>query len=71
LAWACTKIGRNSHEDKVSILWNQQIKTGRTIPGNKQNFIIHDNEKGTHLLIHIAISGDRNVIKEISRNYRK
>ena len=31
---------------------------------NKQDIIIRDNEKGTCMLIEVAISGDRNVIKK-------
>ena len=33
---------------------------------NKPDIIIHDNEKGTCMLIDVAISGDRNVIKKRS-----
>ena len=49
---------------KVTILWNQQIQTDRTIPNNKPDIIIRDNGKGTCVLIDVAISGDRNVIKK-------
>ena len=51
---------------KVTILWNQQVQTDRTIPNNKSDItcIIRDNEKGTCMLIDVAISGDRNVIKK-------
>ena len=49
---------------KVTMLWNQKIKTDRTIPNNKPDVIIRDNEKGTCMLIDVAISGDRNVIKK-------
>jgi hypothetical protein len=49
---------------KVTILWNQQVQTDRTIPNNKPDVIIRDNEKGTCMLIDVAISGDRNVIKK-------
>jgi len=49
---------------KVTILWNQQVQTDRTIPNNKPDIIIRDNEKGTCMLIVVAISGDRNVIKK-------
>ena len=44
-------------------MWNQQIKTDRTIP-DKPDIIIHDNEKRTCMLIGVAISRDRNVIKK-------
>jgi hypothetical protein len=49
---------------KVTILWNQQVQTDRTIPNNKPDNIIRDNEKGTCMLIDVAISGDKNVIKK-------
>jgi hypothetical protein len=49
---------------KVAILWNQQVQTDRTIPSNKPDIIIRDNEKGTCMLIDVAISGGRNVIKK-------
>jgi len=45
-------------------LWNQQVQTDRTFPSNKPGIIIRDNEKGTCMLINVAISGDRNVIKK-------
>jgi hypothetical protein len=40
------------------------VKTDRTITNNKPDIIIRDNEKGTCMLINVAISGDRNVIKK-------
>ena len=46
------------------MLWNQQIQTDRTIPNNKPDIIIRDKEKGTCMLIDVAISGDRNVLKK-------
>jgi len=45
-------------------LWNHQIQTDRTIPNNIPDIIIRDNEKGACMLIDVAISGDRNVIKK-------
>jgi hypothetical protein len=53
-----------SQGEKVTILWNQQVKTDRTTPNNKPDIIIRDNEKGTCMLLDVAISGDRNVIKK-------
>jgi hypothetical protein len=35
-----------------------------TIPNNKPHIIIRDNEKRTGMLIDVAVSGDRNVIKK-------
>ena len=49
---------------KVTILWNQQVQTDRTIPSNKPDIIIRDNEKGTCMLIDVATSGDRNLIRK-------
>jgi len=51
-----------SQEGKVTILWNQQVKTDRSSSNNKPDIIIRDNEKGTCMLIDVAISGDGNVI---------
>ena len=48
----------------VTILWNQQVQTDRTLPNKKPDIIISDNEKGTCMLIDVAISGDRNVKKK-------
>ena len=42
----------------------RQIETDRTIPNNKPDIIIRDNDKGTCVLIDVAISGDRNLIKK-------
>jgi len=53
-----------SQGGKVTILWNQQVQTDRTIPQNKPDIIIGDNEKRTCMLIEVAISGARNVIKK-------
>ena len=46
----------------VTILWNQQVQTDRTIPNNKPDIIIRDNEK--RICLDVAISGGRNVIKK-------
>jgi hypothetical protein len=48
----------------IIIMWNQQVQMDRTIPNNKLYIIIRDNEKRTYILIHVAISGDKNVIKK-------
>jgi len=58
------KSVETSQGGKVTILWNQQVQTDRTIPKNKPDIIIRYNEKGTCMLIDVAISGDRNVIKK-------
>jgi len=48
-------IIETSEEGKVTIFWNQQVETGRTIPNNKPDIIICDNEMGTCMLIDVAI----------------
>jgi len=58
------KSVETSQGGKVTILWNQQVQTDRNIPNNKPDTIIRDSEKGTCMLIDVAISGDRNVIKK-------
>jgi len=58
------KSVETSQGGKVAILWNQPIQTDRTIPNNKPDIIIRDNEKGTCMLIDDAISGHRNVVKK-------
>jgi len=63
------KSVETSQGGKVTILWNQQIQTDGTIPNNKPDIIIRDNEKGTCMLIHVAISGDRNAIKKKPRRF--
>jgi hypothetical protein len=49
---------------KVTILWNQQVQTGRTIPNNKPDIVISDNEKGKCMLIDVPIPADRNMIQK-------
>jgi hypothetical protein len=43
---------------------SKQVQTYRTISNNKPDIIIHDNKKGTCILIDFAISGDRNAINK-------
>jgi hypothetical protein len=40
------------------------VQTDRNLPNNKLDIILQDSEKGTCVLIDVAISGDRNVIKK-------
>jgi hypothetical protein len=40
------------------------VQTNRTNPNNKPDITIRDNEKGTCMLIDVAILGDRHVIKK-------
>jgi hypothetical protein len=65
------KSVETSPEGKVTILWNQQVQNGGTTPNHKPDIIIRDNEKGTCMLIDVAISGDRNVVKKESEKILK
>jgi hypothetical protein len=47
------------------------VQTEKTIPNNNPDIIICNNEKRTCLLIDVAISGDRNVIKIEAENITK
>ena len=47
------------------------MQSGRTIRNNKPDVIIRDNQKGTCMLIDVAMSGDRNVIKKEAENILK
>jgi hypothetical protein len=58
-----SKSVETSQEGIVTTLWNQQVRTDRTVANNKPDIKIRDNEKGTCKLIDAAVPGDRNVIK--------
>ena len=65
------KSVETSQAGKVTVLWNQQVQTDRTVRNNKPDIIVRDNEKGTCMLIDVAISGGRNVIKQESEKILK
>jgi hypothetical protein len=48
-------LNRNNHESKVTVLWNQQVQTNRTISNNKPDIIMRDNEIRKRC---VAISAD-------------
>jgi len=60
---------KTCHAGKVSISWNQQSGTDRTIPSNKPDIVIRDNRKGTCVLKDAAVPGDRNVIKKEAEKF--
>jgi len=62
------KSVETSQGHKVTILW-KQIQTDRTISNNNPDIIIRDDEKKTCVLIDVAISGDRNMIKKKLRMF--
>jgi len=53
--WGLPELVETSQEGKVIVLGNPQVQTDRTIPNNKPDSIICDNEKGTCVLIDGAI----------------
>ena len=56
---------------EMTILWNQQVQTDRTVHTAKLDDIVPDNEEGTCVLVDVAISGDRNVIKKEAGKFLK
>jgi hypothetical protein len=60
-----------SHKGKVTILWDQQVRTDRTVPNNKQDIIIRDYKIGTCMSKGVAVLGDRNVIEKEAENFLK
>jgi len=52
------------NDDHHKLNFSFLIINNNNIPNNKPDFIIRDNEKGTCMLIDVAISGDRNAIKK-------
>jgi hypothetical protein len=40
------------------------VQTDRTIPNNKPDIVIRDNENGTYMLIDVVVPVDRNVIQK-------
>ena len=57
------KLTEINREFKITILWNRQVKTDRTIHKKKPDVIICDNEKRTRMLMDVN-SEDGDVIKE-------
>jgi hypothetical protein len=55
------------------MLWNQQVQTDRTFPDDKMHKRNRDTGKGKCILVAVANSGNRNVIKkqaEKIQNYK-
>jgi hypothetical protein len=65
------KSVETSQGGKITKLWNQQVQTDRTIPNDKPDIVIRENEKGTCMLIDVADPGDRNVIQKEAENILK
>jgi hypothetical protein len=47
------------------------VRTNRTILNSKLDSIICDDEKGTCVLLDVAIPGDRNVIKKEAEKFQR
>jgi hypothetical protein len=60
----CTRVSRR-FEEKVTVLWNQQLQTERTLPNNKPDITLRENEKGTLLL------RETGMLQERSRKFYK
>jgi hypothetical protein len=59
-----------SLEGKVTILWNQQVRTEQIIlPSNKPDAINRKNKQGTCMLIDDAIPGEIDMIKKKMRKF--
>ena len=56
---------------KVTILWNQEVQTDRTIGNNKPGITICDNKQGTCMSIDVAVPRNRNVIKTEGKRISK
>jgi hypothetical protein len=63
------KSVETSRGGEITILWNQQVQTDRTVFSNKPDIVI--NEKRPCVLIDVPISGDRNVIKKEAEKIKK
>jgi hypothetical protein len=59
-----------SRESKITISWNPQVKSDRTVSNNKPGPIIRDNGNGTYLLKGITISGDQERSRHAIKIYR-
>ena len=64
LVRTCTKLSNNKSRRQ-----GDYTVEDRTNPSNKPDIIIRDNEKRTCMLIDVAISGDRNVIKKETEKF--
>jgi len=51
------------HED-ATVFWNQAVHTDREVTENRADIIIKNKKEETRILIDMAISTDRNVVKK-------
>jgi len=62
LVWPGTKIIRNGEWRNVNQIMHSKVQTDKTITNNKTANIIRDNEKGTCLLMEVAISWESAIL---------
>ena len=56
---------------KVTILWDMQVHTDKTIKANKPDIIIKDKQQKTCILIDMAIPSDRNASVKVAEKLTK
>ena len=60
-----------TENEKVTILWDMQVHTDKTIKANKPDIIIKDKQEKTCLLIDMAIPSDRNTSVKVAEELSK
>ena len=57
--------------ETVTILWDMQVHTDKTIKANKPDIIIKDKQEKTCMLIDMAIPSDRNTSVKVAEKLSK
>ena len=60
-----------TENEKVTILWDMQVHTDKTIKANKPDIIIKDKQEKTCMLIDMAIPSDRNPSARVAEKLSK
>ena len=60
-----------TENEKVTILWDMQVHTDKTIKANKPDIIIKDKQEKTCMLIDMAIPADRNTSVKVAEKLSK
>ena len=60
-----------TENEKVTILWDMQVHTDKTIKANKPDSIINDKQEKTCMLIEMAIPSDRNTSVKVAEKLSK
>lgn len=64
------KLVETSHESKTITLW-YQLQTDRSIPNNKSDILIRDNETQKCMLMDAELPDERNMIKTVAEKILK